>query len=441
MEGKATFILTDKYTKKPVKEITEHNLVTKALEKVIFPPPIARITMGSSNFSDIYFPACNKLLGGIVLLGNTLPEDENKFMLPPDVIPVGAAGKEYTGTNPYRGTFNISMSGPIENGYRLVWDFAPEKANGVIKCVGLTNYCFGNAAFLRSTEFDCCVSTCPVNMGQNLPAPLLTSIIGRYYGQSEGTRFYSLEYTPNTYKLTLYESEISDPRSIRVGDSVNDFKTAKIVSQKELEVPAMLLSGTSYSYCREDGCLYLLSYNYRYVSPNYNYTFSLMKVDAKTGTFLGMSNFNFTHDVGFGGFTSAVKDGKLFLAGSGIYATLFVIDIASGSIISQRYLTSSASYTMYELDGYIIGLEGTSSHYYKNYMEYADYPILHGSPTPETASDLVPAPYVLRQYYDNTRTNFYLMLRTDYLATINNLSTPIEKTDRHALQIRYELTY
>ena len=40
----------------------------------------------------------------------------------------------------------------------------------------------------------------------------------------------------------------------------------------------------------------------------------------------------------------------------------------------------------------------------------------------------------------NSGQNLFIMLRTDYLATINNLSEPIEKTDQHALQVRYELT-
>ena len=50
------------------------------------------------------------------------------------------------------------------------------------------------------------------------------------------------------------------------------------------------------------------------------------------------------------------------------------------------------------------------------------------------------APYCLASYNANTTGIVYIMLRTDYLATINNLASPLEKTDQHALQVRYEIT-
>lgn len=437
MKGKATLILTDKYTNKPVKQITEHNIVTKALEKAIYPPPITKLTMGTSNFAGNFFPIRDKLAGGIVLLGNTLPENAENFMVPPDIIPVGAAGQGYTGTNPYRGTFNASVSGPIENGYRMVWDFAPEKANGVIKCIGLTNFCYGNAAFTTTNEQNCGISTIPINMGyNNASAPVLTSVQGRFYGKTDGVYLYSYKYNSNL--VTLIKSEISDPRNIKFNDTIEDFKTAKVVSEKEITLPSSLSTNSPFFYSNENKCFYLLTYT---SSAGPVYHFALYKIDPEAGELLGTSTFDLSEERSFTSFSFAVKNNTVFLTGSGDNATMFVLNPANGAVLRRRAFNRSGTFYMFESNGYIMGTATLSGYYYMFYAEYDNYPFLYSGSLYEATSDITQMPYLLRYAPDSTRTNIQLVFRTDYLVTINNLSTPLEKTDRHALQIRYELTY
>lgn len=69
-----------------------------------------------------------------------IPENGNNMMLPWTNEEVGHAGIANTNTDTSIGTYNSNESGRIENGkgYRHVWDFASDKANGEIGCICLT---------------------------------------------------------------------------------------------------------------------------------------------------------------------------------------------------------------------------------------------------------------------------------------------------------------
>ena len=139
MEGKATLTLTDAKSGRVVKKVTEHNLVTDAVKRILNPPVYAMLySFNFPNFINNVMPA-SKLFSGIMLLGNTLSESRENVMLSGDYIPVATAGGEYAGANVRRGTLNTNESYATANGYHFTWDFGTDKANGVIKSVALTS--------------------------------------------------------------------------------------------------------------------------------------------------------------------------------------------------------------------------------------------------------------------------------------------------------------
>ena len=74
MEGKATLTLTDAKSGRVVKKVTEHNLVTDAVKRILNPPVYAMLySFNFPNFINNVMPA-SKLFSGIMLLGNTLSE-------------------------------------------------------------------------------------------------------------------------------------------------------------------------------------------------------------------------------------------------------------------------------------------------------------------------------------------------------------------------------
>ena len=84
MEGKATLTLTDAKSGRVVKKVTEHNLVTDAVKRILNPPVYAMLySFNFPNFINNVMPA-SKLFSGIMLLGNTLSESRENVMLSGD---------------------------------------------------------------------------------------------------------------------------------------------------------------------------------------------------------------------------------------------------------------------------------------------------------------------------------------------------------------------
>lgn len=138
MQGKTTIQLFDAKTKKEVQRVTDKNLITNAYKKYIedylnsYPLGLQKYPRGWLSATPL------NMARGIVLFGSPLPENPN-VIYPTTQECIGHAGGDYAGADIYRGDYNATESGDIPNGYRQVWDFATDKANGTISSVGLTS--------------------------------------------------------------------------------------------------------------------------------------------------------------------------------------------------------------------------------------------------------------------------------------------------------------
>jgi hypothetical protein len=138
MQGKTTIQLFDAKTKKEVQRVTDKNLITNAYKKYIedylnsYPLGLQKNPRGWLNATPL------DMARGIVLFDSPLPENPN-VIYPTTQECIGHAGGDYAGADIYRGDYNSAESGDITNGYRQVWDFASDKANGTISSVGLTS--------------------------------------------------------------------------------------------------------------------------------------------------------------------------------------------------------------------------------------------------------------------------------------------------------------
>lgn len=149
LKGTTTIELTNQKTGEK-RTIEEHNMVTNGISKIL------ENIMGESN-SPTYRLFANPALGdgengtfgkermmrmltgGLILLDSTMTEDVNNFLPVEDVFSVGCASDiAYTGKNVMAGGYNVAESGALENGYKHVWDFGTNQANGQIACACLT---------------------------------------------------------------------------------------------------------------------------------------------------------------------------------------------------------------------------------------------------------------------------------------------------------------
>lgn len=146
IKGRASIQLFDEKTGEVVRELHEENMITNAVDTILNPPDYIEIGMDSDNdrsfnmLRDFVGNIADTAFRGVIVCRDKIPEDGNNMMLPWTNEEIGHAGISNTSTDKSIGTYNANESGRIENGngYRHVWDFASDKANGEISCICLT---------------------------------------------------------------------------------------------------------------------------------------------------------------------------------------------------------------------------------------------------------------------------------------------------------------
>lgn len=112
-------------------------------------------TYMDNQFSGNMLPLCPNLFGGILLYENSIPEEVNRLYAQPDNPLVGYSSNIVNNkTDTMRGSMNLNESGYLESndGYRYVFDFTTSQANGTISSVGLTSK-WGGIAGYGSVDF------------------------------------------------------------------------------------------------------------------------------------------------------------------------------------------------------------------------------------------------------------------------------------------------
>lgn len=152
LEGRATIQLFNAETGEKEYEVTEKNIVTKAVENMMNPPFGAVIGMNyyvpnllkrSSN------PPYMGAYGGLFLWANEHDEDVENTYPNFDSVLVGYGSDETSVHDTFEGVRNTTESKEIEDGkgYRFVWDFTTSQANGTIKSVSLTSLAGGRRGY------------------------------------------------------------------------------------------------------------------------------------------------------------------------------------------------------------------------------------------------------------------------------------------------------
>ena len=158
LKGKTKIQLFDAVTGKETACYEKTNMVTDAVARLLNGDRYGGIngTCPSVSAGNMVTPVATSALGGIMLWGDNITEDVSNIM-PPNSAEntlIGHAGTAYSGDNPLRGSYNGAESGVIEGGYRNVWDFNTDRANGTIKCVTLTSAGGGNSGFRPAYDGD-----------------------------------------------------------------------------------------------------------------------------------------------------------------------------------------------------------------------------------------------------------------------------------------------
>lgn len=267
IKGKATIQLFDEKTGEVVKELHEENMITNAVDTILNPPDYIETGMDTENdrsynpLRDFVGNLADTAFRGVIVCRDKIPEDGNNMMLPWTNEEVGHAGISNTNTDTSIGTYNANESGRIENGkgYRHVWDFASDKANGEIGCICLTTK-DGGTCGMHDTYWELSMGGIDLNSSSTGSFnKTYHTIVGRYINDSEFNNglykwFYMDRLSDGNVRLLgkqtrdggIYEVVLFNPMAISVS---NEKPYCGIISVKkviELFPAAERISGSMY---------------------------------------------------------------------------------------------------------------------------------------------------------------------------------------------------
>ena len=429
MKGKATLILTDAETGEEIKRTEESNMVTDVPEKLFDIPRCGMFTMmNMPQIMNSFLPRAEKLFGGIMLLSTNVEENKATVTPPTGYAAIGTAGTVYSGTDTRRGTLNENESGPTDGGYRLVWDFGTDRANGTIKCIGLTSRIFGNIGFDPVKEGSESILCNP----QYFDAGTFAN--SNYLISASGVSFIA-NLEPNVYlgikvsytEVTFVRYTLTDPDAVTVSCAPKDVaeEIAAVVT-----IPFIGDLNTRF-YDPETNVLYLFRRDS--IPGTDDDTFSYAGIDV--GTFKLKTSGSFT--------TARYSWAYPAIYRGNVYRHLgdqIEVSSLSGAVEKTIPAAGGNNAYFYVYDGHLCyGFDKSNIHYHAR-VDCAEVNGSYGVEGFPVYSRYVKPPYTLYSTRRQAQNTLHILMHAGYMATINNLADPIEKTDRHALKIIYELT-
>jgi hypothetical protein len=464
-KGKSVIELTDVHTDE--KEVYEDtNLVTNAMMDILNRNICGMLydntSFNGSSGDSWMLPLKKNLMGGILLYQNEIEENTDTLYAPLDNPIIGYASDDANNTEDVkRGSRNLTESKEIDGGFKFVWDFQTSQANGTISAICMTNTLAGKGT-KYADNYMVRIGTWSTNVN---------SIYKNYLLRDNKRTFieagYRLEMT------TFYNSDTATLRRIK-----NDYLHASLVTrpmdryvvEPEEEITIKLghyplyyhyiggsKDGTdepystsmdirTYLYHGTDGKWYGLvrrdNHTYSYTSGGkdyYNhsdYEWFMDTIDGNT-----CKTQKVIAPSGISDFTSIGMSGKWLMCYTGNY--IYRIDttnVANIELVQGVSYNSSVLLTYIVDDDIVINgwlfKDGEPKLYIRESSDSSYVAWGRGQMARHKT-------YMLREWM--YRYNEYIMYKelylfTPYLATINNLGSPVIKTADKTMKITYTIT-
>lgn len=452
LKGESIIELTDVRTGK--KEFYKDiNMVTNALSDVI---NCASVWMFDRvcNVAQYMYPIYEKLLGGVVLFPEQLEENPDKYWAPYNLDPVGFASNVVnTGTDKRRGNFNVNESEPVLNdagrviGYKYVWDFNTAQGNGQIASVCLTH----------------------PQAGYN------------WYGCNDSSSDGRLKVVNNKYKISYLSDEINSWQDIAytilVNRSagyayVNNFVTGKLYRERAIpfnNVGICDISRYTKAYKSEELFEEILDYQN---TEFYKHNKSRFFVAISDTEIFGVSNegnasgsaevywirinvSTLEYTEGVWSVSALLRSSTRSVAYSNGYLfwvaydrkSVYKINLSNVADVKQIVADNEITNTDYNMltslhSGVILGNNFYISD--DKICKTDEYGDGQGNKLNYFCGGVLCGPYLFSYSSFNNYYNNYIgsctSLIPQYLATINNLSSPVTKTADKTMKITYTLT-
>lgn len=237
IKGKTIIELSDAKTGKLVKRTEDNNMLTNALS--LFYKQGGMTNPTAFNADALRSDALHYLLGGILCLDTAISEDATIVRVPAGVgmTANGAYNVLNTGNPPELGSWNENESGWQQDGsFKMVWDFTTSQGNGTVACVCLSSWYagmqgIGNKSLTNKAN--------PVSNGaynsvrtKGIDPTQYNQVIGYY-----GNKIYVINNNPNAFgnktsiDVMVYKFPYSEV-------DVRNIQGAELIETKTVELPS-----------------------------------------------------------------------------------------------------------------------------------------------------------------------------------------------------------
>lgn len=414
-----------------VQVVEKDNLITNALNNQL---KCISISYGYSGINSEYLPLSNKGMGGIVLFQNVLDENVDNVGMPDETVNpiIGYASNAVSpSTDNKRGSRNLTESSKLANGYKFVYDFATNQANGEIASLGLTHTGAGEN---------------PTSSGilgnvirSNIDSTIAKTIVD--YGVDFDWNTCILTCIQTTSTTTLKVSKYKVNIGIIPIDINSILHQLELLSEETITLSSTIGSDTVWINNEDDSYYYGL---YKETTTTaYVYTGKLVRINKN----------NYSLDTSYSGSIQAIKDldtrPNVIMNGYLYCDTSPVVKVNLQDTADTNYINTNGN-----LNALSFVAHNNIIHAGNSFIK-KDLDIITGRKTGEYAANFLGISVERAEKvfvkndgiaiffsYHPSYSAYYVHMGNlrDYLATINNLDSPVIKTSEQSMKITYTIT-
>lgn len=468
LKGKTIIELRDIHSGQ-TERLEENNMITNALTK--FFEPLGHLKNPDTLFS-LQSPAYANALGGLLMFDSALEEQRDLMFAPRGVNLTGCAvyNEQNGTTGKKRGGFNATESEVnLTHRYvKYVYDFTTSQANGTIASICLTH----NLGGYTTLGADDAVRAKSISPMLSMCVSTLQFVYPQYTGGNTGDR--TTPNTPSTTEMLFvidkdedlaYYFKVNSKNSISIVKRRANLKSVSIfesprqerVVQEQFTLPDLTLgllstSYFSYNFDNEEKALYLVSTadpnslaaggTYRVIRISFG-NWAVTEYTCTNQTNVPLSVNSNTHYYTF------VYRGYLYVKAYNASYELYKISVTNPADVTQVRMDSSvilSAFPMFALNGrifleYMSSYESDGRAYVVNTQTNQLQPIEAYLLSGISSWTAAYTPFLGDEFYFyvsyGTNNPGYIRIPAMYLATINNLTTPVTKTADKTMKVTY----
>ena len=462
LKGKTIIELTDVKTGK--KEIhKDENMVTNALKHLFEPLGHYKDALDLFRSSN-WLPYYEKLLGGILLFDGAIEEDREMLFAPASVnlTACGVYGKQNDGIGKCRGDFNVTESevNLTDKYVKYVYDFTTSQGNGPIVSVCLTSNLGGyNGYGSEDAVF--------TNSGTSMSLTTNNSIINfmggmsntAYRGRNCTTGVTQHLFTIDPENDVLYYLRFNSAKSVSVVKRKGYFKSVSVFNTPEkegnlievIDLPDFTtgLYRTNYpcyNYIEEEKCVYIYASSASSVSAGG--TFNIIKINCENWsvTEYPMTN-QCNEEIYVGAEYCYAYNGYFYARDNNRSYAVYKIKIGNSADVVKISIPQ-AGQSGYTYPGYAVNGRIYYDTYSHSYMTSSERNLILNTEDEKITLSENRAVYGYQcssspggvQVMGHKECIYwlgYFFYPSMYLATINNLDSPVTKTADKTMKVTY----